>query len=37
MTPILLDTYLLLWAAAGNEQISDEILAAYPGPITLVV
>ena len=25
MTPILLDTYLLLWAAAGNEQIPDQV------------
>ena len=25
MTPVLLDTHLLLWAAAGNEQIPDQV------------
>ncbi len=25
MTPVLLDTHLLLWVAAGNEQIPDQV------------
>jgi PIN domain nuclease of toxin-antitoxin system len=25
MTPVLLDTHLLLWAAAGNKQIPDQV------------
>ena len=27
MTPVLLDTHLLLWAAAGNDRIPDEVLS----------